>query len=216
MQHNRFFHATRAEAFPRFCATPAEASCGLSLSFAEARKHALKNILCHRRLPRSLENYFDHPPPSSPQTYLLYGATMLLEHIAAKACLFIGCAEYAFHKHYQLAMLPHIHYKLQTQYSQYSQPPHADDVAPRSPQMNNICNSRKHHQLVMSPHIHQGHNIHNFRDHHQLVRLPHIHKHHQLVTLPLIRHMRHICNTHKHHRRLYAPCSPQASYLQYS
>ena len=83
LQHNHVFHATRAEAFLRFCATPAEASCGLSLSFAEARKHALKNILCHRRLPRSLENYLDHPLPSSPQIYLPHRATMLLEHVAA-------------------------------------------------------------------------------------------------------------------------------------
>ena len=112
LQHNHVFHATRAEAFPRFCATLAEASSGLSLSFAEARKHALKNILCHRRLPRSFENYLDHPLPSSPQTYLPHRATMLLEHIAAQ-----GLHIHRMHricitqKHYQLAMLPHIHYR---------------------------------------------------------------------------------------------------------
>ena len=153
---------------------------------------------------RSFENYLDHPLPSSPQTYLLYRATLLLEHIAAQACIFTGCTEFVLFTNISSWRCCPI-FITDTQYLQYSQPPQAGDVAPRSPQMNNICNNRKHHLLVTLPHIHQVHNIHNFCDHHQLVRLPHIHKHHQLVTLPLICQ---ICNIHKHRRRLSAPCSP--------
>ena len=114
--------------FQDFVQLPRKLRAGLAPSFAEARKHALKNILRHRRLPRSFENYLDHPLPSGPQTYLLHGATMLLEHIAAQVLHTDGMHRICtIHTHLQLASPKFI---TNGQYLQYSQPPQAGHVAP--------------------------------------------------------------------------------------
>ena len=90
-----FFMQLARKLFRDFVQLPRKLCAGLAPSFAEARKHALKNILCHRRLPAALKTTSTTLCQAALKFTCCIGRPCCWSILLHRSCIFTGCTEFA-------------------------------------------------------------------------------------------------------------------------